>query len=557
MKQTILKLHQRICVAKATTEALGTFCYPTGTGKTLAEAHIIAEHIKAGDLGIYVVLAPRIMLGVQLFSELYTELVIKHGINCLFYSNHSGRSPSIKKMTKKLRDQTDDVDDNMDAAQVYKELIALGLTEKQIKESFGSGTSVEKLKEAAHMAKVQNRPLIVVSTYHSAERITMALSDISILLADEGHNAVSIGFTHIHEIPARKRFYFTATLKFTDGGGNGLGMQNEEKFGAVLDSLSPAEAVVRGLIVRPRVHYVEIAGVADDQVIDADFKAIEASFISHGRALNGIGPKLLVAVRGVPEIQEICQHTNYFERLRTIRPNLFVFDISSRYGARINGVGVERDDFLKQLQSLKDHQEAIILHYDILSEGIDVPGITGVMPLRNLGTSKFLQTLGRATRLHYKDRVRLSDESTAEVEAQKLDWFVKPYAWLVLPCYGGFGGEIQASAEEYVRQLRTFGWVPGEGDLLTEAGGEGEPWVIKDVHESDKKKLPGLVECMGQINQRFEDREKAEEAYILAQALAAAEAIEKARLAFADVDARFNEIGDVTSFFGLTSQDVV
>ena len=519
-----LKQHQKTCVFKASVNTLGTFCYPTGTGKTLAESHIIIDHIKQGDHGIYVVLVPRIILAQQLFSEIWKEVVVDHKIDCSFFSLHSGKSPNLKQLVKKYSGAEDDQDDNDDIRATRIAMKEIGLTDAQIQETFKSGTSSEELRKAAVAAQDQGRPLIVVSTYHSAERLNLAFEstddypghDISIMIADEGHTAVALGFSEIHKIQAEKRFYFTATLKMTDGGDEGLGMQNAYLFGPMLDALSPKEAVALGLIVGPRIHYVEIADITKENELDADFKSVEAAFVAHAKAVGGIGAKLLVAGRGTEAIEKLLRHGNNFERLRATRPNLTVFDITSAYGARINGNSVSREGFLSRLQGLKDSEEAIIIHYDILSEGIDVPGITGVMPLRALGTSKFLQMLGRATRLHFIDRKRLADESTARVEAAKLDWFVKPHAWLVLPCYGDFGQEIQASAEVYVKNLRTFGWIPGQGDLLTEAGGDTDPIPLDNVHK-DGKKAPTFIEMMGDINQRFEDREVYEKVYVIQQ----------------------------------------
>lgn len=525
MNTKSLKTHQRTCVQQALNLKNGPaqFCYPTGTGKTLAEAHIIAEHITAGDHGIYVVLAPRIMLAQQLFSEIWQEVVVHAGIDCSFFSLHSGKSPNQRAMSRRLRgvELSDEQDDSEESRLVYVGLKQLGLSDKQISENFKQSTRSQDLRKAANAAKEQGRPLIIVSTYHSAERLTQAFNadkhhdahEISVMIADEGHNAVAIGFTHVHDIPANKRFYFTATLKFTDGGSNGLGMQNEDKFGPLLDSLSPKEAVYRGLIIRPRIHYVKIKGVTDDTELDADSKAIEAAFISHSKVVGGIGAKLLVAARGTLNIQQIVEHSEHFVRLRHTRPNLKVFDISSLYGARINGTKVAREEFLQQLQAMRDADEAIILHYDILSEGIDVPGITGFMPLRSLGISKFNQNFGRAPRVHPKDREFIGkDENMAIERAAQLDSLVKPYAWLVLPDYGKFGDEITASCEVYVKNLRTYGYKPGEGDLLTEACGEYEPKPIKDVY-SEGKKLPKMVEMVGEIYQRFEDREQADKVY--------------------------------------------
>lgn len=522
----ILKRHQLDCVAAAADAYCGQFIYPTGTGKTIAEAAIIADHIERGDHGIYVVLVPRILLANQIYSELYLKLVIGKGIDCSFFSLHSGDAPSIAKIAKKLKlkDQSGEQDDENDMIAMGKFLRdGLGLSERQCRETFGQGTTIKKLREAVDKAEDQGRPLIIVSTYHSSERLALAFeetedrssTEASMLIADEAHYAVTVGFSHIHEMPAAKRFYFTATMRVTDGD-NGLGQNNFAKFGPVLDELSPAEAVVRGLVVRPRVHYVMLDDVTDETEVDADFKAVEASFEAHAKEVGGIGAKFLVAARGTMEIRQMMEASNFFERLRITRPGLKVFDISSAYGARVNGsVCKRRDEFLEQLQNLSDKDEAIIVHYDILSEGIDVPGITGVMPLRALGVAKFLQTVGRATRLHPTDRKNLD---SGKIDAARLDWFIKKYAWIVLPCYGTHGSDIESAAEKYVDLLRTFGWTPKEVVLSTQEGGEVTSSPIDEVHEDDKK-LAELAEYVGSIHQRFENLKAAEEAYRLVEDL--------------------------------------
>ena len=76
---------------------------------------------------------------------------------------------------------------------------------------------------------------------------------------------------------------------------------------------------------------------------------------------------------------------------------------------KINNVLVKREEFLKKLNEVDN---ALIFHYDILAEGIDVDGITGVIISRNMTISKLLQTIGRAMRI-YKSNPKL-----------------KPYAWV-------------------------------------------------------------------------------------------------------------------------------
>ena len=57
----------------------------------------------------------------------------------------------------------------------------------------------------------------------------------------------------------------------------------------------------------------------------------------------------------------------------------------------------------------------MIFHYDILSEGIDVPGITGVCLMRNLGLAKLLQTIGRAVRLFKENGINTKKQAWVSV----------------------------------------------------------------------------------------------------------------------------------------------
>jgi superfamily II DNA or RNA helicase len=77
------------------------------------------------------------------------------------------------------------------------------------------------------------------------------------------------------------------------------------------------------------------------------------------------------------------------------------------------------------------------MHYDILTEGIDLPNITGILPLRELNKVKFLQTAGRAARIFHGDRETLSKdiklrtfiESEGKVCASKA--LAKPVFWII------------------------------------------------------------------------------------------------------------------------------
>lgn len=506
-KSKTLQEHQLQAVAATLQNYVGQFCYPTGTGKTIIQAHAIIEDIKnrgTENPGVYVILAPRIMLAAQIYEEIWKEVVVGHKIPCNFFSLHSGKPANIAKIAKKMGEKSENIDqdDDEDYAQIGIELRKNGIDTNA--ENFGSGTSIKNLIEAKERAEYLGRPLIICSTYHSSEKLHIEDFNISMMLADEGHNAVATGFSHIHGLNAEKRFYFTATRKFTDGV---LGMNNEDDsiFGPVLDQMSPREAVERGLILRPRIHFITTeAPVDESMIVDADVKAITGGFIQHTKVCGGIGAKLLVAARGTQHIRSVREHSNNFEQLRTTRPSLSVFEITSAHGALINGEKVSRENFLATLQGLKNSDEALIIHYDILSEGIDVPGITGIMPLRGLGISKFLQTFGRATRLHPQDRANLQ---SGKIKPNDLNWFVKQYAWIILPNYGEYGSEITSSAvETYIPAIRDFGFIPSEDVIISEARGEAEPESIEELNLQNKQ-TPLCANYIENIYHRLEDAE--------------------------------------------------
>ena len=182
-----------------------------------------------------------------------------------------------------------------------------------------------------------------------------------------------------------------------------------------------------------------------------------------------------------------------------------MFDISSATGARINGETVKRDVFLKELRAMTDTDEAIIIHHDILAEGIDVPGITGVMPLISLKKSKFLQTLGRATRLHGSDRARLYTEKMLPEELKR---FVKPYAWLIVPMYGEIGEDLRDDMKEMIRELRDHGFNPSEDIMVRQERGLAKLVPIRVVNEKTRS-MTGLLDFAADVIHQLEAEEEA------------------------------------------------
>jgi type I site-specific restriction endonuclease len=214
---------------------------------------------------------------------------------------------------------------------------------------------------------------------------------------------------------------------------------------------------------------------------------------------------MLIVTKGSEHLDKLVKSAE-IQRLRRQRPNLTIFDISSKYEPRINGDVVNRNVFLSRLRNLKDYDEALILHIDILTEGIDVPGITGVMIMNDLGPAKFLQTLGRATRLYPGDRARLYK---SEMVPSDLDEFVKPYAWVIVPSYGEIGDDLRATIVEMVVNLRTFGFIPSEDVVTKLLRGSQLPEQIGTINQKDKRAAM-LVEFFDDIKHEIESAENAD-----------------------------------------------
>ena len=467
----------------------GIIHLPTGTGKSFIQSLAISNNLQ--DNRVFVVLAPRILLTNQLYNSIKEELLINKK-DCHYLVVHSG----------KAEDKSDFAwSENMPYREVQ------------------STTSSRTITEEYDKAKAENVPLIIFGTYDSSERIVNANIPVYMLLADEAHYLVSDEFSWIRyenyndgrkQFNATRKYYFTATLKETISD-NGLGMNNSNEFGPIIYSKTPLDMVVAGEILRPRMHFVDCSNYnvseeldTNNHEVNSDANAIVESFIEH-KIHCKIGAKMLIVTKGTEHLNDIVNHPRIQQLLFT-SPKLQIFDISSEYKPRINGQVVKRDEFLERLQALDDHDEALIFHVRILTEGIDVPGITSVMIMNNLKLSTFLQTLGRATRLYLKDRMNLYN---GDISYDKLDWFVKPYAWIIVPVYGEIGNDLKDSIREIVYGLRTFGFNASEDCVIKENKGKATPVPLEMLNDLDTRNVKYRDEIM-EIVHEVEEKEEAD-----------------------------------------------
>jgi superfamily II DNA or RNA helicase len=460
-KDILSKLYDYQLAAVSATDKndKGIVCMPTGTGKTFVQASVIAKEIlkNKGKFGIYVINAPRIMLSYQLLKEVYTFLMYA-GIDARYMSVHSGGSNDTEDLEKIRIDTNYNEGTNIQFAQIE------------------NGTSPVVIRNFVDKTKEGDVPLIFFSTYNSAERINDAIPSekISIVMNDESQYLVQEQFHDIiHTLNFNRCYFFTATTIHTPSD-KGRGMNNKDSYGEIIYLMTPREAIDMGKMVRPRMHFVIPSNGSSYTKDDFDTSLgviISEAFAQHNYAIGfENSPKMLVSVKGVADIQKFFQSKEYRGFLRK-GVKIYAVASDDKIGNNINGEKVSRREFLNRLKEdgRDTTKEIIILHYDILAEGIDVPGITGIMPLRTLGKAKFLQTYGRAARLDIEDRDRITK---GEIAPDQLDEMNKPYAWVIVPTIIHGDDDSKENIKNLISELRDYDFKPSE-DIVTTKSGNG------------------------------------------------------------------------------------
>jgi len=286
------------------------------------------------------------------------------------------------------------------------------------------------------------------------------------------------------------RFFFSATPKESKGdncGENSFLMDNPIEFGKTLVT-SYRQCVDIGQILSMYLHFVEPRDKDDfDNNITNRSEFVFDAFSKHAEKTrkissnNKIGGKVLVKCRNIKDdakgIYDNLRETGCQKLEWSNLENLFVC-VGGSYtmgeynenGDLINGTKKTKSlykisefekindkwtlkketdysrnkvYYLKAIQKMKITDNAIVLHYDTLSEGINVNGFTGVMFISGnlLEECKIIQNMGRASRLTKIDRIKLKaglislkdkDVSTATVINKTWE---KPFFSVIIPSW--------------------------------------------------------------------------------------------------------------------------
>ena len=430
-----------------------TLAYPTGTGKGYLMIADLLNRILTTKGKVFAIASHRLMLNTQHTSDILKDLMPLTGkIGYIFVGSIAYNTANLQNIVE-----------------FNTRLNKLHIGYNDIISSTISPIELNKLV-ASHIK--EGRKVVIITTYHSLMKL--GAIDIDTFYCDEAHTLATEGqqalfMTNFKLVSANRYFFFTATPKdCIDPDTDAFLMNNKHVFGERI-GMTFATAVAKGYIVSPVIHLVRPSdfeeGVDFNFNIKDKVKFIQEAFYAHkeymkSRSVNPdrLGAKILVKCSSVTDEMWPL----YAELVGTMR-NVKIFagaSVENMEGYNVQGKHYmddkqinKRDVYLKSMQDMTSEEDAIVLHFDILSEGINVAGFTGIMFLSGLllTITKILQNIGRTTRLHSIDRLNLLK---GLISAEDYSKWVKPCCAIIIPYWNDESNATRRLMSRIFRELR-------------------------------------------------------------------------------------------------------
>jgi len=380
-----LRDHQQQILDALQNAIKGQVYCPTGGGKTPTMIFDCKRRLESATTPqTIVIVAPRILLAGQLcaeFTEFITDAEILHV--------HSGET------------------------------------------HYCSTTKPQQIEVHTGMCLVQEKHQLIFTTYHSLPKVIESGITIDVAYFDEAHNATgrhfftSVAATSLH---AEKVFFFTATPRQSKNP-QSRGMNNHDIYGPVLVNVPAPHLINNGSIIPPKMEEFNLT---------VDYTKHNAHQVNADAILTILdntdnNQKVLVAAPSSKVMWAAISTTTLIDDLTT--RGYEVLHITSKYGAYVNKQKVNREVFFDTLTAYgKDPSKKFVLfHYSILSEGINCPGLTQCILLRNLNIVEMAQTVGRVIRMHQDDIKRIQDKTLTPGD---LASYHKSYGFVTVATFG-------------------------------------------------------------------------------------------------------------------------
>lgn len=383
-----LRQHQAQILDAMNQHKIGQIVVPTGGGKTLCMIMNLLQRFVQNPGQVAVVVAPRILLAEQLSAE-FLEFITSANVMHV----HSGETHHY------------------------------------------STTKSEKIADWVTQHADTNR--IIFTTYHSLGRVVDAGVNVDVAYFDEAHNStqkkhfISVAAT---SLSADSKYFFTATPKHHTNP-NANGMNNVSIYGNVIHNVRAQHLIETGCIIPPQVDTYKVDITRDKRTAaEADRNMI----VDILDTLEG-NPKVLVAAPSTKVMWNMLTNSDILKELED--RGFGILHITSKHGAYVNRTKVNREVFFDTLTEWgKDKSKKfVLLHYSILSEGINVPGLTNCIMLRQMPIIEMAQTVGRVIRM---DKDDAADIASGKIPAGACHLYRKQFGSVIVPVFTNYGSAI-------------------------------------------------------------------------------------------------------------------
>lgn len=361
-----------------------------------------------------VVVAPRILLAVQLYEEFWSELNGK--VDAAVMHVHSGEVDCY------------------------------------------STTKSAQIAVHTGICLAANSHQIIFTTYNSLRRVNEAGIDVDVIYYDEAHNSVRRDFfveVAAATFTAKNAYYFTATPKYR--GGN-ISMHNTDVYGKELINVPAPELIANGSIIPPTIQ-AHVVDIERNKSVLAAENDREVLIDIINKLDDDAAQKILVAAPNTRVLWRLLSSTNVLAEFA--ERGYDVLHITSKYGAYVNKQKVGREEFFNTLTAWGQDptRKFIMFHYSILSEGINVPGLTHCILLRNLPVIEMAQTIGRVIRLDKQDA---ADIQSGKIPAGQLQFYRKRTGFVTVPVFSNYGQQTEKRLQRVVDAIFVKGIAPTE-----------------------------------------------------------------------------------------------
>ena len=291
---------------------------------------------------------------------------------------------------------------------------------------------------------------LIFTTYNSLEKLQQTRLPINTIYFDEAHNSVKRNFfpaTEYFSQEADRCYFFTATPKHSLAVGK-PGMNDVEVYGQVICNVPAPELVQGGYILPPKVLAKQLPMVKSGKIpADRDCTNLIETLDECGK------DKVLICAKATKQISALMSETDFIQQLQD-RGFSYLY-ITAKTGAIINGQKVNREVFFETLSAWgkDDSKKFVVLHHSILSEGINVSGLEGVIFMRSMDYIGISQTIGRVIRMHHDDAARIR---SGELIPGDVDNYTKSFGLVVVPVFNKVGisthQKIQAVVDTIFQQ---------------------------------------------------------------------------------------------------------